>query len=436
MILQENANSMSDSTIAMHHLKGGMVGMGMIFDETYRPFFENAYKQGIYDARTGVIKLEIAAVASRTGGRASKYKQAAGEQINDFISYIEPNSIGQLLKHDVDFVCVATPDDRHYDATMAAIEAGKHVIVEKPSVLSMQELDSLISAARAKQVLCKVVYHKLFDPDHKKLRTLVADGVLQHVNTGYCTLLEPKQISGAQFAEWIQGRNPGTYVAVHYIKLIDFTFGGNLKSVSCSGQRGIVGEATGNTWDSTQLRLVYEYDSGREAAFDIHTSWVTPDNFPGYVEQEVQFRFDNGIWNGHSRKRGVECTVEEKTPISIKNSMNNHYNGTFLEPDGRRTQRGYGIEVLEEFAREVAYVEYGTDELSRVDRISQLSTGYYNDIASDRQTVAAVHAMEAILDQHAQGNPACVVRVNESNGGLVLYIPGQSEGVVLYTGQV
>ena len=31
---------------------------------------------------------------------------------------------------------------------------------------------------------------------------------------------------------------PGTYVAVHYIKLIDFTFGGRLKSVSCTGQRG------------------------------------------------------------------------------------------------------------------------------------------------------------------------------------------------------
>ena len=105
----------------MHHLKGGMVGMGMIFDETYRPFFENAYKQGIYDARTGVIKLEIAAVASRTGGRASKYKQAAGEQINDFISYIEPNSIGQLLKHDVDFVCVAmlfTPSNPLVDSTV------------------------------------------------------------------------------------------------------------------------------------------------------------------------------------------------------------------------------------------------------------------------------------------------------------------------------
>ena len=32
-------------------LRVGMVGMGMIFDETYRPFLENAYQHGIYDSR-------------------------------------------------------------------------------------------------------------------------------------------------------------------------------------------------------------------------------------------------------------------------------------------------------------------------------------------------------------------------------------------------
>ncbi len=167
-------------------------------------------------------------------------------------------------------------------------------------------------------MLAKVVYHKLLDPDHKKLRTFVVDGELVHVNNGYCSLLEPKSISGGQFSEWIRGRNPGTYVAVHYIKLIDFTFGGRLKSVHCTGQRGIVGPADGNTWDSVQLRLVYGFGDRREAAFDIHTSWVTPDNFPGYVEQEVQFRFDNGVWNGHSRKRGVECTIEDRTPLGAR----------------------------------------------------------------------------------------------------------------------
>ena len=230
-----------------------------------------------------------------------------------------------MLEADVDFVCIATPDNRHFAAARAALAAGKHVLIEKPSVLSLAELDELTRLAEQQRVLAKVVYHKLLDPDHKKLRTLVADGLLRHVNNGYCSLLEPKAISGAQFSEWINGRNPGTYVAVHYIKLIDFTFGGRLTSISCSGQRGLVGPADGSTWDSTQLRLAYRYDDGREAAFDIHTSWVTPDNFPGHVEQEVQFRFDNGVWNGHSRKRGVECTIEGRTPLQNKVTLNNHY---------------------------------------------------------------------------------------------------------------
>ena len=173
-------------------------------------------------------------------------------------------------------------------------------------MLRLQELDELDALARRHQVLAKVVYHKLADPDHKKLHTHVADGVLRHVNNGYCSLLEPKQISGRQFAEWIAGRNPGTYVAVHYVKLIDFTFGPDwrLARVSATGQSGLVGPADGPTWDSVQFQVVYTYPDGREAAFDIHTSWVTPDNFPGYVEQEVQFRFDNGVWNAHQRKRG------------------------------------------------------------------------------------------------------------------------------------
>lgn len=310
-------------------VRAGMVGMGMIFDETYRPFFERAHSESLYDKRFGVIDVPLNAVASRTGTRAERYKQSAGSKIASFQSFSGDDAIDQLLSSGVDFVCIATPDDRHFSSAMSALRAGKHVLIEKPSVLSLSELDRLVQEAEKRKLLAKVVYHKLLDPDHKKLRTLVHDSVLTHVNNGYCSLLEPKSISGGQFAEWITGRNPGTYVAVHYIKLIDFTFGGKLKTIMATGQRGLVGPRDGNTWDSCQMRMIYEYESGREAAFDIHTSWVTPDNFPGYVEQEVQFRFDNGVWNGHSRKRGVECTVEGRTPFTLKTTMNNHYNGSF-----------------------------------------------------------------------------------------------------------
>lgn len=424
------------SPISRNQLRAGMVGMGMIFDETYRPFFERTHRDGLYDRRFGDISVPLTSVATRTGSRATAYQKVAGTSIHPFVSYSGLDSVGQMLAAGVDFACVATPDDRHFEAAKQILEAGAHVLIEKPSVLKLQQLDELVALARQKNLLAKVVYHKLLDPDHKKLRTLVADNVLQHINTGYCSLLEPKSISGGQFAEWIVGRNPGTYVACHYIKLIDFTFGGRLKTITATGQRGLVGPKDGPTWDSTQMRMIYEYADGRNAAFDIHTSWVTPDNFPGYVEQEVQFRFDNGVWNGHSRKRGVECTVEGETPLKRKITMNNHYNGTFLEPWGERSQRGYGVEVLDRFARELAYVKFGGSLTDQPQRLAQMQSLAYNDLAADRQSVAAVQALEAILDHHAKGEPDCVVRVNDSNGGLVLYRPGTAEPVVLYEGQV
>lgn len=424
------------STQSMNSLRAGMIGMGMIFDETYRPFFERTHREGLYDRRFGDVSVPLSSVATRTGTRAEAYKKSAGNAVHPFVSHAGSDAVAKMLAAGVDFACVATPDNRHFEAAKQVLEAGAHVLIEKPSVLKLQELDELVALARRKNLLAKVVYHKLLDPDHKKLRTLVADNVLQHVNTGYCSLLEPKSISGGQFAEWIIGRNPGTYVACHYIKLIDFTFGGRLKSVTATGQRGLVGPKDGPTWDSTQLRMVYEYDDGRDAAFDIHTSWVTPDNFPGYVEQEVQFRFDNGVWNAHSRKRGIECTVEGETPIKRKITMNNHYNGTFLEPWGERSQRGYGIEVLERFARELAYVKFGGDPSAQSQRLAEVQALSYNDLAADRQSVAAVQALEAILEYHAKGEPDCVVRVNDTHGGLVLYRPGRPDPVVLYDGRV
>jgi predicted dehydrogenase len=407
-----------------------MVGMGMIFDDTYRPMFEALHRDGLYRRDFGVVDVELAAVATRTGDRARAYKAKAGQRIADFASTAGPDAVDQMIAAGVDFVCVASPDNRHFAAAKQALEAGCHVLIEKPSVLSLEELDALVALAAARDVLAKVVYHKLADPDHKRLRTLVHDGDLRHVNNGYCSLLEPKSVSTGQFAEWILGRNPGTYVAVHYIKLIDFTFGGRLKTVTCTGQRGLVGPLDGNTWDSTQLRLTYEYADGREATFDIHTSWVHPDNFPGYVEQEVQFRFDNGVWNGHSRKRGIELTIEGKTPTLMKTTINTHYNGVSIEPWGERTQRGYGVEILRRFVEEVAFVEFGGPAGTRRDRLATMRALTYNDLHADRQVVAAVQAMEAILDHAARGQPDGVVRVDGAR--LTLHLPGVAAPSVLH----
>lgn len=408
-------------------LRVGMAGFGMIFIETYLPVFGLAS-----------TPVRLAAVATRTGARAERFRATAPPALANFESFAGPDAPDRLAAADLDAVCVATPDDRHFGPARAALAAGKHVLIEKPSVLRLTDLDELTALAERTGVLAKVVYHKLADPDHKKLRTLVTDGTLVHVNNGFCSLLETKSISTGQFAEWIVGRNPATYVAVHYLKLIDFTFGPawSLTRVTATGQRGIVGPADGPTWDSVQTQVVYTHPDGREAAFDIHTSWVMPDNFPGYVEQEVQFRFDNAVWNAHQRKRGVEFAVENRTPGELKNTPNHHYNGTFLEPWGERSQRGYGLEVIRRFFEEVAFVEFGGPPDGKADRVREMRALAYNDLSADRNCVAVVQAVEAILAEHSAGRPGALVQVNGPAGGLALYSPGVAEPRVLYPGKV
>ena len=420
-------------TLQIVTLRAGLVGAGMIFDETYRPFFEQA-SQSVFVLRDRLVEVRLAGTATRSGARAEAYASRAPSRTSGFCSFSGPDCVKQLLELPLDAVCVATPDDRHFPAALAALRSGRHVLIEKPSVLTLHERDLLLDAARRAGVLTKVVYHKLADPDHKKLRTHVADGTLWHVNSGYCSLLEPRSVSRDQFAEWVVGRNPATYVGVHYLKLIDFTFGPDwrLVRVSANGQRGIVGPPGGTTFDSVLTQVVYAYPDGREAAFDLHTGWVGPDNFPGYVEQEVQFRFDNGVWNAHQRKRGVEVAVEGRTPHELKETPNHHYNGTFLEPWGEQTQRGYGIEVIRRFFEEVAHVEFGGPADERPQRLAAMTALSYNDLSADRNVVVTVQAVEAILAEQAAGRPGSVAFVDHTLGELVLLRAGDSEPKVLH----
>src|SRR5580765_1349507 len=125
------------------HLRAGMVGMGMIFDETYRPMFEQLHAGGLYRKDFGFVAVALAAVATRTGSRARAYKKDAGSRIGDFTNFEGTDSVDRLVASDLNFVCVATPDDRHFEAAKKALRAGRHVIVEKPSVLKLGQLDEL-----------------------------------------------------------------------------------------------------------------------------------------------------------------------------------------------------------------------------------------------------------------------------------------------------
>src|SRR6266481_5148688 len=95
------------ANLTQHRLRAGMVGLGMIFDETYRPLFEQLHAEGMYRKDFGYVDVELAAVASRTGNRASAYKQKAVGRVADFANFWGSDPVGQLIASGVDVVCIA-----------------------------------------------------------------------------------------------------------------------------------------------------------------------------------------------------------------------------------------------------------------------------------------------------------------------------------------
>src|SRR3977135_3040644 len=87
-----------------------------------------------------------------------------------------------LLQDDtLDAIVVATPVPTHYELAKQALEAGKHVLVEKPPAMRAVEMDDLVSAANRRELGPMPGHLLLYHPGVLKLKELVGSGELGEV---------------------------------------------------------------------------------------------------------------------------------------------------------------------------------------------------------------------------------------------------------------
>jgi predicted dehydrogenase len=79
---------------------------------------------------------------------------------------------------DVDLVIVATTNDMLAAAALAAVQSGKHVLIEKPAARNVQEIEPVVTAAKQTGVVAKVGFNHRFHPAFLKAREIVDSGVL------------------------------------------------------------------------------------------------------------------------------------------------------------------------------------------------------------------------------------------------------------------
>jgi UDP-N-acetylglucosamine 3-dehydrogenase len=96
---------------------------------------------------------------------------------NDYgVSYVCSSLEDILSSPEIDAVNICTPSETHFKISKAALEAGKHILVEKPMSLTSSEAYELYDLAKAKDLVISVGHIYRFNNALKKVRNLIKDG--------------------------------------------------------------------------------------------------------------------------------------------------------------------------------------------------------------------------------------------------------------------
>ncbi|MNJ29430.1 oxidoreductase [Paenibacillus bouchesdurhonensis] len=87
-----------------------------------------------------------------------------------------------LNDQNIQVVVISSPNLTHYEYATQALEAGKHVVVEKPFTNSSEEAERLIALAKEKKLLLTVYHNRRWDNDFLTIRRLLETGVLGNVS--------------------------------------------------------------------------------------------------------------------------------------------------------------------------------------------------------------------------------------------------------------
>jgi predicted dehydrogenase len=217
----------------------GVVGLGYWGPNLARNFDAMGVLASICDADPG----HLSAFATR-------FPQATATL--DYEELLADDSLGAVV--------VATPVPTHYDLARRALEAGKHVLVEKPPAMRAEEMDELVRLAEERDLVCMPGHLLLYHPGVQKLKELVDSGTLGDVLCVYGNRQNLGIIRRDENALWSLG--------VHDLSVILYLLGEEPEEVVALGRDFL----TPGVEDVVFCYL--RFPSGKIA--HMHLSWLDP----------------------------------------------------------------------------------------------------------------------------------------------------------------
>ena len=218
-----------------------------------------------------------------------------------------------LADPDIDLVYIASPPFLHYPQSRAALEAGKHVICEKPLAMTVSEADELVALAQAKDRLCIANLMQRYNPLFDSVLRLVQSGILGACLHGRFENFASDEGLGREHWFWDRTKSGGIFVehGVHFFDLFEGWLG---PGEVVAAQRGL----RPGSGVEEMVQCTVRYASG--PLVDFHHSFTQPSVLD---RQQCQLVFERGDvtleeWiPARGRVRGVLDEAQTRTLMEI-----------------------------------------------------------------------------------------------------------------------
>ncbi len=140
-------------------------------------------------------------------------------------------SVDEMLADpSVDVVTICTPSGAHLEPAVAAAEAGKHVIIEKPLEVTLKRCDRIIEACRKNNVICSTIFPSRFHEASQTLKAAVDSGKFGRLTMGDAFVkwfrTQEYYDSGAWRGTWaLDGGGALMNQAIHSVELLTWLMG-------------------------------------------------------------------------------------------------------------------------------------------------------------------------------------------------------------------
>lgn len=266
----------------MKKIKTAVVGLG-IFGEVH----VETYHQ--YD------KTDLAVVCDLDEKKAKKASEKYGCKYT-----LDSEEIAQ--NPEIEVVSIATPDFAHHDIALQMINAGKHVLIEKPLTTKVAEAEEIVKAAKAKDVKMMTDFQNRWNPPF-----IAAKNAIERGELGKPVMISAKLANTTkvpfEFLKWSGKSGPEWFLFPHIIDLVRWLVDQEPRKVFAVGRKEVLKSHGIDAYDAIQAEIIFDDCFG---VFE--TSWILPPNMTNALEFKVDFLGTKGKFSAVPHYNGIEIS--------------------------------------------------------------------------------------------------------------------------------